>query len=155
MSLTHLIEQGKNEFYELIYKASTAFPHSNALMHIGLIGTLPFLVGRYGSGFLAKHCYNYPAVQEFLQEDAENIGFICSFAAEILWVGWVEPRSKYNHPDDDKGKLYGIMQTGAGAFLGCGFSRWNDYRIARRLEKMRNGILEFRKPRRKWGLGGR
>lgn len=116
MSLTNILQQGKSQFYEIIYKASTAFPYSNDLMHVGLIGALPYLVGRYGSELIVGRITN-PINAETLRGCAPAVGFACAGIAEGIWSGFLEPGSKYDHPGDLTGKLKGVIETLAGAGL--------------------------------------
>jgi len=155
MSLIQFIQDKKEQFYELAFKLSTLFPGSNYVFHAGLIGVLPFLAGKCSAEFIARYLENYPNGKEFLERNAERIGFVCAFGAEGFWMLGIEPGSKYNHPDDDKGRLYGVMATGIGAFTGAVLNRVNDYRLERRREMERNGVLEFKRPRRKYGLRGK
>ena len=110
MSLTDLITTGKEKFYNLIYQGATAFPYSSDLMHISLVGSIPFLAGKYGSEVLGQQI-------PFFQEHSTAIGFASSITAEIVWQGVMEPCSPYDHPQDKISDLKGIAETGIGAGL--------------------------------------
>ena len=111
MALDNLLQGMKEKFYDLIYKGATAFPHSSDLMHMGLIGTLPFLAGKYGSDMIGTHL-------PFFKEHSTALGFASSALAEIVWQCALEPGSPYDHPQDRLSDFKGIGETALGAGLG-------------------------------------
>lgn len=112
MTIEDLIKKG----YDLIYKGASAFPYSNDLMHVGIIGTLPFLVGKYTSECLGR---KHP----LLKKHSTKIGLATSGLSEVLWQFMIEPKSKYDHPGDLSGDLRGVIDTTIGAGLGYLLSR--------------------------------
>nr|MBI4156753.1 hypothetical protein [Candidatus Woesearchaeota archaeon] len=110
MTLTDIINQRKEKFYDLIFKASMAFPYSSDVMHVGVIGTAPFLVGKYGSMFIGTKL-------PFFKEYSDVIGFASSALSEIVWQRIIEPKSPYDHPNDKLSDHKGIAETAFGASL--------------------------------------
>lgn len=106
-----ILNQGKEVGYSLIAKGATAFPYSNDLMHIGIIGTLPFLVGKYGAELAGK---KFPK----LKAHSTAIGLGCSALAELAWQAVAEPGSKYDNPGDKFSDYKGIAETAIGAGVG-------------------------------------
>lgn len=110
MPIEEIINKGKEEFYRIISKASMAFPYSNDLMHIGLIGVIPFLAGKYGAELTG----------EFIPQIAEHstaIGFMAAGLSELLWQTQIEPKSPYDNPQDKFSDYKGILETAIGASL--------------------------------------
>lgn len=53
----------------------------------------------------------------FFREHSAEIGFGASALAEIAWQTVLEPKSPYNNPGDNIGRVEGLMETGIGAGL--------------------------------------
>lgn len=110
MTLTNIINQGKEKFYDIIYKGAAAFPYSNDLMHAALIGSLPFLAGKYGSKLLGKKI-------PFFEKHSTLVGYASSALTEFLWQGGIEPSSPYDNAGDLISDYKGIAETMGGAGL--------------------------------------
>jgi len=110
MDAISLIDRSVNGFYDLIYKAASAFPYSNDLMHLGL-GAVPFLIGKYGYRKVSKYLYTE---KDALLEDVTGISL--ALLAECGWL-FLEAKSPYNHSGDFIGIAKGVGETcfGAGA----------------------------------------
>ncbi len=112
MTIEEILQNGKENFYDLIYRGATLFPHSNDLMHVGLIGVIPFLVGKYGFELVGNHLKI-----DKLTNNSNKIGLVASGLSEIIWQTMIEPKSPYDHPNDFYGKFRGIIDTSIGAGL--------------------------------------
>ena len=110
MALEDIFTRGKEKFYDAILKGSMAFPYSNDLMHIGLIGVVPFLKGKYAAELLGR---KFP----FFSEHSTAIGFVAAGLVELLWQRFIEPSSPYDHPYDKFSDYKGILETALGASL--------------------------------------
>ena len=110
MSFQETINNGKEKLFDLIYKGAAAFPYSNDLMHTGLIGSIPFLAGKYGSELLGTRI-------PFFQEHSTALGVATSTLAELAWQFVLEPRSPYDHPTDRLSDLKGVGETAIGTGL--------------------------------------
>ncbi|MBS3152192.1 hypothetical protein J4230_02160 [Candidatus Woesearchaeota archaeon] len=110
MALNDLLQRTKSGFYEILFRGSTAFPYSNDLMHIGIIGTVPFLFSKYGAQFLGNYV-------PFLKNNSDLIGFGCAVASELIWQLYLEPKSPYDHPEDKNSDFKGVLETAVGAGL--------------------------------------
>ena len=102
-----IVESGQEKFYELLAKASTAFPYSNDLMHVGLLGTLPYLLGRHTASKL-----------NFSERASNLIGAGAACVSEILWRGTIEPNSPFDHPEDSFSDYKGTLESLLGALIG-------------------------------------
>ncbi len=109
MTLNEVIIEG-GEFYDRIARGAIAFPYSSDLMHIGIIGFIPFLVGKYGSKLIGK-------AVPFFDRYSNLIGFLSAGISEVLWQGLIEPASPYDHPGDRVSDYKGIVETAGGAGL--------------------------------------
>lgn len=110
MAIEDILVKSKGKFYDVISNASMAFPYSNDLMHVGLIGVIPFLKGKYVAELLG---IKFP----FLSEHSTAIGFAATGLAELLWQRFIEPSSPYDHPQDKFSDYKGILETALGASL--------------------------------------
>jgi len=118
MSLPALLqEEGLSEsLYRFIAKASSAFPGASDLLHIGLIGSLPYLAGNTAARFLGRWI-------PFLGRYSTCIGFGSAALAEFVWQGFLEPASPYDHSSDTFSDYTGMVETGIGAGLACLLTR--------------------------------
>jgi len=110
MTLTEIVTQTKDKFYDAIYKGASAFPYSNDLMHVGLIGAVPFVAGKYGSELIGKKV-------PFFREHSTAMGYLGALGAEALWQGVMEPASRYDNRGDKISDYKGIIETAIGAGL--------------------------------------
>ena len=110
MALTDLIHQGKETFYDVIFKASMAFPYAGDVMRVGMIGVAPFLAGKYGAELIGRKI-------PFFREYSDVIGFASSALSELVWWRVIEPQSPYDHPDDTLSDYKGMAETALGAGL--------------------------------------
>jgi hypothetical protein len=93
-------------------KGASAFPHSNDVMQIGILGMVPFIAGKYGAEILGDRM-NVP----FLEQYSNTIGFASAAVAEALWLSYIGPRSPYFNHGDNLSHVKGIIETGVGASL--------------------------------------
>lgn len=98
-----------DKFYTTIYKGATTFPGSSDLMHIGIIGTTPFLVGKYSAEYLGNWIPQ-------LKDHSTLAGYATSALSELLWQTVIEPASKYAYINPMR-NLRGISETMVGAGL--------------------------------------
>ena len=110
MAIDDIFTIGKEKFYDSILKGSMAFPYSNDLMLVGLIGVVPFLKGKYIAKLLGT---KFP----FFSEHSTAIGFVAAGLVELLWQRFIEPSSPYDHPYDKFSDYKGILETALGASL--------------------------------------
>nr|MBI4156094.1 hypothetical protein [Candidatus Woesearchaeota archaeon] len=110
MALEDIFTKSKEKFYDKILDASMAFSYSNDLMHVGLIGVIPFLKGKYAAELLGN---KFP----FFSEHSTVIGFAAAGLAELLWQRFIEPSSPYDHAYDKFSDYKGILETALGASL--------------------------------------
>ncbi len=103
MGLSDLINGAKDLFFDAIGKASKAFPGASHLMHVGMIGALPYAAGRYIANKAGLGKYSAIA------------GFASAAAAEMLWRFGIEPSSPYDHPEAGLYDWIGTGETFAGA----------------------------------------
>ncbi|MEK6974181.1 MAG: hypothetical protein AABW41_03030 [Nanoarchaeota archaeon] len=115
MSIEHLIKKG----YEFIYKGASAFPGSNHLMHIGLIGAIPYFVGKYSAELLGA------------KEKSAYFGFGLSAISEITWQTLIEPISPYDNPAARFSDYKGIIDT----VIGAGLAHFVAERIKKRAKQ--------------------
>lgn len=118
MSLATLV-QGEgitDKLYDLITKASSAFPGASDLLHVGLIGMVPYLAGKTAAQILGKRI-------PFFEKYSTHIGFGSAALAEFLWQGILEPASPYDHPTDIVSDYKGMVEIGIGAGLAYLLSR--------------------------------
>lgn len=113
MKINDIFNQGKESLDQLAFNIATAFPHSNDVAHTGIIGTLPFLAGKYGAEFIGK---KIPVLKKY----STAIGFGSSGLAELLWQGFVEPSSSYDHPGDKLSDYKGLAETLLGSLIAYG-----------------------------------
>jgi len=102
----------KEKAYDTILRASMAFPYSNDLMHTGLMGTVPFLLGKYVSS-------------RFIDSDnlTTAIGLAASAVSELVWRFGIEPSSPYDHSTDIIGDNKGSLEAAIGALIGFGITK--------------------------------
>ena len=113
MKISDVFNQGKESLDQLAFEIATAFPHSNDVAHTGIIGTIPFLAGKYGAELLGKRI---PELKKY----STAIGFGSSALAELLWQGFEEPNSSYDNPGDKLSDYKGMAETLLGSLIAYG-----------------------------------
>ncbi len=109
MGLSHIAEKSKKGFYYAIYKGSTAFPYSSDLMHIVLLGSIPFLKAK-ATLLLADR------LVDGVSDYSNLAGYLAAGIAEYIWLKKIEPASQYAYTPKSR-NLRGIVETTSGAGL--------------------------------------